>query len=85
MEGCGVLQGSAKLHEQFFLAHIAEQSLRDLARNEQPFCLVASFWGPHHPYYPSEEFAELVGSIIENPYLNGTTIRLDGAVRLAPK
>ena len=32
-----------------------------------------------------EEFAELVGSIIENPYLNGTTIRLDGAVRLAPK
>jgi NAD(P)-dependent dehydrogenase (short-subunit alcohol dehydrogenase family) len=32
-----------------------------------------------------EEFAELVGGIIENPYLNGTTIRLDGAVRLAPK
>lgn len=60
MEGCGILEGSAQLHEQFFLAHIAEQSLRDLARNEQPFCLVASFWGPHHPYYPSEEFAELV-------------------------
>jgi hypothetical protein len=27
----------------------------------------------------------LVGNIIESPYLNGTTIRLDGAVRLAPK
>ena len=31
------------------------------------------------------EFAELAGSIIESTYLNGTTIRLDGAVRLAPK
>ncbi|NNJ64944.1 MAG: SDR family NAD(P)-dependent oxidoreductase [Xanthomonadales bacterium] len=33
----------------------------------------------------SEEFAALAGDIIESPYLNGTTIRLDGAVRLAPK
>ena len=31
------------------------------------------------------EFAELAGHIIESAYLNGTTIRLDGAVRLAPK
>lgn len=29
-----------------------------------------------------EEFAELVVHIIENPYLNGNSIRLDGAVRL---
>jgi NAD(P)-dependent dehydrogenase (short-subunit alcohol dehydrogenase family) len=33
----------------------------------------------------AEEFAELAGNIIESTYLNGTTIRLDGAVRLAPK
>lgn len=32
-----------------------------------------------------EEFAALVEHITENVYLNGTTIRLDGAVRLAPK
>ena len=32
-----------------------------------------------------EEFAELVSHIVENGYLNGETIRLDGAVRLAPK
>lgn len=31
------------------------------------------------------EFAELVAHIVENEYLNGETIRLDGAVRLAPK
>jgi NAD(P)-dependent dehydrogenase (short-subunit alcohol dehydrogenase family) len=33
----------------------------------------------------AEEFASLVQHIAENVYLNGTTIRLDGAVRLAPK
>ena len=32
-----------------------------------------------------EEFADLVGYILGNPYLNGETIRLDGATRLAPK
>lgn len=32
-----------------------------------------------------EEFAQLAGDIIENVYLNGETIRLDGATRLAPK
>jgi NAD(P)-dependent dehydrogenase (short-subunit alcohol dehydrogenase family) len=30
------------------------------------------------------EFGQLVGDIVENPYLNGTVIRLDGAVRLPP-
>ena len=33
----------------------------------------------------AEEFADLVAHIIENHYLNGSTIRLDGAIRLAPK
>jgi NAD(P)-dependent dehydrogenase (short-subunit alcohol dehydrogenase family) len=32
-----------------------------------------------------EEFADLVAYILSNRYLNGETIRLDGAVRLAPK
>ena len=32
-----------------------------------------------------EEFAELAADIIKHAYLNGTTIRLDGAVRLTPK
>ncbi|RBI71918.1 3-hydroxyacyl-CoA dehydrogenase [Roseovarius sp. TE539] len=31
------------------------------------------------------EFAALVASIIDNPMLNGETIRLDGAIRMAPK
>ena len=31
------------------------------------------------------EFAQLVDSIISNPILNGETVRLDGAIRMAPK
>jgi NAD(P)-dependent dehydrogenase (short-subunit alcohol dehydrogenase family) len=31
------------------------------------------------------EFAQMVRSIIQNVMLNGTTIRLDGALRLQPK
>lgn len=31
------------------------------------------------------EFAHLVQSVVENPMLNGETIRLDGALRMAPK
>ncbi|MBO1361691.1 SDR family NAD(P)-dependent oxidoreductase [Acetobacter sacchari] len=32
-----------------------------------------------------DEYAQLVESIITNPMLNGETIRLDGAIRMAPK
>ncbi|RZF63216.1 SDR family NAD(P)-dependent oxidoreductase [Sphingomonas populi] len=32
-----------------------------------------------------EEYARLVESIIANPMLNGETIRLDGAIRMAPR
>lgn len=32
-----------------------------------------------------EEYAQLVTQIVENPMLNGTTIRLDGALRMAPR
>ena len=32
-----------------------------------------------------EEFASLVREIIGNPMLNGEVIRLDGAIRMAPK
>ena len=32
-----------------------------------------------------EEYAELAAHIVENPMLNGDTIRLDGALRMPPK
>ncbi len=45
--------------------------------------------GQSHPFPPRlgrpSEFANLVQHIIENPFLNGETIRIDGAIRLPPK
>ncbi|RME67806.1 MAG: SDR family oxidoreductase, partial [Alphaproteobacteria bacterium] len=32
-----------------------------------------------------EEYAALARHIVENPMLNGETIRLDGAIRMAPR
>jgi NAD(P)-dependent dehydrogenase (short-subunit alcohol dehydrogenase family) len=32
-----------------------------------------------------DEFAALVMQIVENPMLNGTLIRLDGAIRMGPR
>jgi NAD(P)-dependent dehydrogenase (short-subunit alcohol dehydrogenase family) len=39
---------------------------------------------PKRMGYP-DEFAQLVQSIVENPYLNGENIRLDGALRFTAK
>jgi NAD(P)-dependent dehydrogenase (short-subunit alcohol dehydrogenase family) len=39
---------------------------------------------PKRPGYP-REFAWLAGAIIQNPMLNGQTIRLDGGQRFAPR
>ncbi|WP_101523550.1 SDR family NAD(P)-dependent oxidoreductase [Nocardioides houyundeii] len=32
-----------------------------------------------------DEFAMMAQQVVENPYLNGETIRLDGAIRMAPR
>ena len=54
--------------------------LRDDIREE----LAASVPNPHRLGRPAE-YAALARHIVENPYLNGETIRLDGALRMAPR
>lgn len=39
---------------------------------------------PHRLGRP-EEFAQLVATFVDNDYLNGTTVRMDGALRMAPR
>lgn len=46
--------------------------------------IVANIPFPHRLGSPYE-YARLVSDIAQNPYLNGTVIRIDGAVRLPPK
>lgn len=47
------------------------------------------YWGPQVPFPKrmgrSGEYAQLAQSIVENDYLNGEVIRLDGALRFPPK
>jgi len=48
-------------HETFFLANLACDKLRELAtsKDSHPFSLRVDFWGPHQPYFPSQEFADM--------------------------
>lgn len=69
MNGSGILEGPPEAHEEQFVAHLAIDKLKELAQGSQPWSLVASFWGPHQPYYPSEPFASMIDprSIPEYP------------------
>ena len=40
---------------------------------------------PARRFGQPDEFAMLAQQIVENPYLNGETIRLDGAIRMSPR
>jgi NAD(P)-dependent dehydrogenase (short-subunit alcohol dehydrogenase family) len=57
------------------LAGLPEESRRQLAE---------AIPHPHRLGHP-DEYAALVKHIIENPMLNGEVIRLDGALRMAPR
>jgi NAD(P)-dependent dehydrogenase (short-subunit alcohol dehydrogenase family) len=46
--------------------------------------LAASVPNPRRLGHP-DEFGLLACQVLENPYLNGETIRLDGAIRMAPR
>lgn len=57
----GLLETPKESHEAFFLADLACQKLRELASSQAggPFSLRVDFWGPHHPHFPTREFAAL--------------------------
>jgi len=48
-------------HETFFLVNLACDKLRELAssKDSRPFSLRVDFWGPHFPYFPTQEFADM--------------------------
>jgi hypothetical protein len=55
-----------------------------LLPDEQKAALAKDVVFPKRLGHP-EQFAQLVEQIVTNPYLNGETIRLDGALRMPPK
>jgi len=54
----GIMRTPTETCESFFLASLAVDALRELAGGRQPWAMQVHFWGPHQPYYPSEECAQ---------------------------
>jgi len=63
---------------------VMDTPILDRVRPDVKEALEASVPNPRRLGRP-EEFASLALSVIGNPYLNGETIRLDGAIRMAPR
>ncbi len=56
----GILDTPKESHECFFMADMAIEELESLSMNkEKPFMLRIDFWGPHQPYSPTKEYADL--------------------------
>jgi arylsulfatase A-like enzyme len=57
----GIMTTPKESHEAFFLASLACDRLKYIAKNNnsQPFHLRLDFWGPHHPYYATQEYLDL--------------------------
>ena len=57
----GITTTPKETHEAFFLADMACEQLEAQAasNNDEPFHLRIDFWGPHQPYFPTREFADL--------------------------
>lgn len=48
--------------ESFFLANLACEKLEELAADknrDKPFALRVDFWGPHQPYFPTQEYLDM--------------------------
>ncbi|MCY4062568.1 MAG: sulfatase-like hydrolase/transferase [Chloroflexi bacterium] len=57
----GITTTPKETHEAFFLADLACEQLEALAAadDREPFHLRVDFWGPHQPFFPTQEFADL--------------------------
>lgn len=55
----GTTTTDKRTHESFFLAHCAQEQLKQLADQKQSFHLRVDFWGPHQPYFPTQEYLDL--------------------------
>lgn len=58
----GILNTPKEFHEAYFLADMVNTQLKEIAassKRDEPFMMSVNFWGPHHPYYPTAEFADM--------------------------
>ncbi len=57
----GITTTPKETHEGFFLADLACRKLDELSSEEgaDPFHMRIDFWGPHQPYFPTQEFIDM--------------------------
>ncbi len=57
----GIMTTPKETHEAFFLAYLACEQLREIVKtgNKKPFHLRVDFWGPHQPYFATQEFIDM--------------------------
>ena len=55
----GTMTSDKDTHELFYLANRANEVLNEVAGGEKPFCLRLEFYGPHQPYFPTQEFLSM--------------------------
>ena len=72
------------IHDRGKQTAMSALSLMAMASDEVRKPLIEMTQFPKRLGYP-EEFAKLTVQIIENSFMNGETIRIDGAIRMQPK
>lgn len=57
----GTMLTDKQSHESFFLANLACERLEKLSKEkgDRPFALRVDFWGPHQPFFPTQEFIDM--------------------------
>ncbi|WP_434693936.1 sulfatase-like hydrolase/transferase [Hungatella sp. SB206] len=62
--------------EFFFLSELACEKLEELSTdgNDAPFSLRVDFWGPHQPYFPTQEYYDLYKAVSYPPYASFNSV-----------
>lgn len=57
----GITVTPKETHESFFLANLVCEQLEKIVKSgqEEPFNIRLDFWGPHQPFFPTQEFYDL--------------------------
>ncbi|WP_105614343.1 sulfatase-like hydrolase/transferase [Vallitalea okinawensis] len=57
----GITTTPKETHEAFFLANLACDQLEEISKSdsEEPFHLRVDFWGPHQPFFPTQEYLDM--------------------------
>lgn len=71
-QAIGITVTPKETHESFFLAEIACKKIAELSKSKQekPFHLRVDFWGPHQPFFPTQEYVDMYESMVIPEYGN---------------